>query len=200
MLGRWGLGLRAFAEGLRAGGVGTVQWRCKGGTAEEVLAGAKVLREVFAGTGCLLLLNDWVELVERSGLDGVHVGQGDLGPAEARARMGPGKIVGVSTHTEAQVRSAAAGPADYVAVGPVFGTLTKADAEAEIGLEGVRAARRLTDKPLVGIGGISAGNAGAVLEAGADAVAVIGALYRPGSTVEECVAEMLRGMDGHGGR
>lgn len=198
-LRRHGVGLREFVEELRAGGVGTagtsvVQWRCKGGSRMEVLEGAAVLREVFAGTGCRLLMNDSAELAVAAGFDGVHVGQGDGGVEEARRIVGADGIVGVSTHTEAEVRAADASSADYVAVGPVFRTGTKVDAAAVVGLEGVRRARALTPKPLVGIGGISAGNAREVIEAGADAVAVIEALYRAGRGVEKSAGELLRAL------
>ncbi len=80
-----GVGLREFAEGLRAAGVAVVQWRCKGGSPAEVLAGAAVLREVFAGTGTLLVMNDRVDLALLAGFGGVHVGQGDMRVEDVRA-------------------------------------------------------------------------------------------------------------------
>ena len=181
MLAQWGVPLGEFAEGLRQAGVSLVQWRCKGGTGREVLDGATVLREVFRGSGCRLILNDRVELVEASGFDGVHVGQGDLAVEEARRVVGPARIVGVSTHTAEQVRLAEMSSANYVAIGPVFGTSTKVDAEEVVGLEGVQSARRLTGKTLVAIGGIAIGNAREVIGAGADMVAVIGSLGGPRS-------------------
>ncbi len=216
-----GVELRGFAEELRAAGVGLVQWRCKDGSPQEVLAGAAVLKEVFAGSGCRLMMNDRVDLAVLAGFDGVHVGQGDLGVEEARrvleqrrereGREGGAKDgkegehrghgggtegaqrgwVGVSTHTEAQVREAEGTEVDYVAVGPVFATGTKADAEPMVGLAGVRRARELTGKPLVAIGGITLGNAGSVLAAGADAVAVISGLLVQGRTVEAVAREFL---------
>lgn len=211
-----GVELRAFAEELRAAGVGLLQWRCKEGSPQEVLAGAKVLREVFAGSGCRLVVNDRADLAVLAGFDGVHVGQGDLGVEDARrvlergelVREGPAesatedqhrggaeamrrRVVGVSTHTEEQVREADGTDADYVAVGPVFATGTKVDAEPVIGLEGVRRARALTGKPLVAIGGITLGNAASVLAAGADAVAVISGLFVEGRTVEAVAREFL---------
>ena len=161
-----GVGLRAFAEGLRAAEVSVVQWRCKGSPA-EVLAGARLLREVFDGTGTLLVMNDRVDLALLAGFGGVHVGQGDLGVADVRRVWGDKDLViGVSTHTDEQVLALEPrsqkrdlghpqlfkGP-DYVAVGPVFGTSTKLDAAAVVGLAGVRAARATTGKPLVAIGG-----------------------------------------------
>ena len=128
----------------------------------------------------LLILNDWPELAVEAGFDGVHVGQTDVSPAEARAIVGPGKIVGVSTHNEAQLRAADRQPVDYIAVGPVYATATKENPDPVVGLEGVRLARGLTRKPLVGIGGISAENAAAVRQAGADSLAVISGIFAPG--------------------
>ena len=154
-----GVGLRAFAEGLRAAGVGVVQWRAQGLSPAEVLAGAAVLREVFAGSGTLLVMNDRVDLALLAGFDGVHVGQGDMRVEDVRAvvvgshssrrrdEWGTEFLVGISTHTEAEVLALEPrsqnrdlghpdlfkGP-DYVAVGPVFGTSTKQDAAAVVGL------------------------------------------------------------------
>ena len=113
-----GVGLRGFAEGLRAAGVGVVQWRCKGGSPATVLAGAVVLREVFAGTETLLVMNDRVDLALLAGFGGVHVGQGDMRVEDVRGGGGPGPliakgamngarefVVGVSTHTAEEVRA-----------------------------------------------------------------------------------------------
>ncbi len=196
-----GVQLRSFAEELRAAGVGLVQWRCKDGSAQEVLAGAEVLKEVFAGSGCRLIMNDRADLAVLAGFDGVHVGQGDMGVRDARwvleqrrernLREGWRGLVGVSTHTEEQVLEADGTDAEYVAVGPVFATGTKADAEPVIGLDGVRRARALTGKPLVAIGGITLANAGSVWAAGADSVAVISGLWVEGRTVEAVAREFL---------
>ena len=112
-------------------------------------------------------------------------------PVEMTVFGGVKVLVGVSTHTEEQVRVADAGVADYVAVGPVFGTSTKLDAESVVGLEGVRRARALTAKPLVAIGGITLQNARSVVDAGADSVAVIGGLFVEGRTVGEVVRDFL---------
>jgi thiamine-phosphate pyrophosphorylase len=187
-----GVGLREFAEGLRAAGVGLVQWRDKVGSPQEVLAGAAVLREVFGGSGCRLIMNDRADLAVLAGFGGMHVGQGDLLPEDARRVVGNDRWVGVSTHTEEQVRVADLSCADYVAIGPVFATGTKADAEAVVGLEGVRRARALTGKPIVAIGGITRENARSVIEAGADSVAVISGLFGVGETVEKVAEDFLR--------
>jgi thiamine-phosphate pyrophosphorylase len=99
--------------------------------------------------------------------------------------------VGVSAHTDQQVRAAELSCADYVAIGPVFATGTKADTEPVVGLDGVRRARALTHKPLVAIGGITRANARSVIEAGADSVAVISALLVPGESVEKVARDFL---------
>ena len=198
-----GMELRAFAEGLRAAGVSLVQLRDKHGSPQEVLAGAAVLREVFADR-CLLVMNDRADLAVLAGFDGVHVGQGDLSPVDVRKAlesmtptsipMGPGlgwgnRMVGVSTHSVEEVLGAQ--DADYVAIGPVFATGTKLDAEPVVGLEGVRRARALTTRQLVAIGGITRENCRSAIEAGADAVAVISGLLKPGETVEKVARDFL---------
>lgn len=170
--------LRDTVQELTDAGAGILQYRNKTGTEAEILADARVMRE--AAPGMLLILNDWPELAVDAGFDGVHVGQMDLSPTEARGIVGPAKIVGASTHNEAQLRGADAQPVDYIAIGPVFATATKKDPDAVVGLEGVRLARGLTQKPLVAIGGITLENASRVLEAGADSVAIISAIFSPG--------------------
>jgi thiamine-phosphate pyrophosphorylase len=125
-----------------------------------------------------LILNDRVSLVEAAGFDGIHVGQLDLPPASVRAGIGS-RFLGVSTHNEEQLRIADMGPADYVAIGPVFATSSKDAPDPVIGLDGVRRARRLISKPLVAIGGITRINCASVIEAGADSVAVISDLVPP---------------------
>jgi thiamine-phosphate pyrophosphorylase len=201
-----GVELRAFAEALRAAGVSLVQLRDKTGSPQEVLAAAAILRDVFLDG--LLIMNDRADLAVMAGFDGVHVGQGDLSPEEAKtvvcwpqtiphpATMKPSRgwgtrVVGVSTHTEEQVRAADATDADYIAIGPVFATGTKADAEAVVGLDGVRRARALTRKPLVAIGGITRENCRSVVDAGADSVAVISGLFGAGEPVEKVARDFL---------
>lgn len=116
-----------------------------------------------------------------SGAAGVHVGQEDLAPAAARQLLGPGAIVGYSTHTTAQVEAASIEPVSYVAVGPVFGTRTKATGYEPIGLELVSEAARLSGGlPIVAIGGITIETAPAAIEAGASSVAVISDLLATG--------------------
>ena len=216
-LERWGLDLREFVAGLAEGGVTLVQLRDKVGTPQQVLERGAVLRECLPGA--TLIMNDRVDLGVLAGFDGVHLGQEDLSAEDARrvvrahsSRWGRDEwgtrpvgsenwdgrlVVGVSTHGAAEMTAAEAGAADYVAVGPVFGTQTKLDASPVVGLEGVCLARSLTRKPLVAIGGITRDNAARVIQAGADAVAVIsGLLPGPGETVAGVCRDWLRVLAG----
>ncbi|WP_051979737.1 thiamine phosphate synthase [Edaphobacter aggregans] len=194
MLASRGLALSWFVEKLRDAGVTLLQYRDKRGTDEESLRNAKIIDEVFRGHSPMLVMNDSPVLAMLSGWNKVHVGQGDAAIAEARAVLQPGGIVGCSTHTDEQVQSADAAGADYIAIGPVFATSTKADAEPVVGLQGVKRARELTTRPLVAIGGILPENAGSVIRAGADSVAVIGALLNrePGAVVRAFLKSMPR--------
>jgi thiamine-phosphate pyrophosphorylase len=184
LLLRAGLSIEGFARELRAAGIRFLQYRDKEAVDELLLQRAALLRGIFIDS--CLILNDRVPLVLSAGYDGVHVGQEDLSPATARATLGSELIVGVSTHGESQLLLAADSPVDYVAIGPVFATSSKQVPDPVVGLEGVRAARALTDKPLVAIGGITRANCAAVMEAGADSVAVISDLIQnPGKSVED---------------
>jgi thiamine-phosphate pyrophosphorylase len=186
-----GVALGRVAEELKAAGLMLVQYRDKEGEPDAILRDASVMWEVFDGSGCRLMMNDYADLVKPAGFGGVHVGQGDLSPEKARRVVGVQRWVGVSTHNEEQVRIANETSADYIAVGPVFATGTKVDAEPVIGLEGVRRARALTKKPIVAIGGITRENARSVIDAGADSVAVISALFVEGETVGKVVGDFL---------
>ena len=186
-----GVPLEEFALELRAAGVSLVQYRDKNGTPEQVLRAARVLREVFAGSGCMLILNDRADLAVLAEFDGVHVGQDDLSPEDARRVVGPDRIVGLSTHNEMQLRAADATCADYLAIGPVFATGTKLNTEPVVGIDGVRRARSLTTKPLVAIGGIVRENAHSVIGAGADSVAVISGLFVAGEPVRHVARDFL---------
>jgi thiamine-phosphate pyrophosphorylase len=131
-------------------------------------------------------MNDRADLCVAAEFDGVHVGQDDLSPESVRKIIGPDRWLGVSTHNPEQLHDADSTSADYLAIGPVFTTSSKANPDPVVGLEGVRRARALTRKPLVAIGGITRGNAASVIEAGADSVAVISDLIRdPRKSAEE---------------
>jgi len=153
-----------------------IQYRNKRSDAAAMLSEAKELRERLYATDAVdprLLMNDRADLCLAAEYDGVHVGQEDLSAEAARKIVGPDRWVGVSTHNPEQVAKADQTSADYIAIGPVFRTVSKANPDPVIGPDGVRQARRLTRKPLVAIGGITRQNCLSVIEAGADSVAVI---------------------------
>src|SRR5271170_6934289 len=168
--------LRSLIEELLAAGVTLLQYRNKLGDRAEVLADALVLRSAVRAGRCSLMLNDYPGLAVEAGFDGVHVGQLDMAPEEARGIVGSDRILGVSTHNQEQLAEANLTSADYLAVGPVFGTSSKQNPDPVVGIDGVRRARALTKKPLVAIGGITLDNCEAVIDAGADSVAVISSL------------------------
>ncbi len=177
-----------YARELTIGGVTWLQYRNKVGLTREMLNQARELRRVL-GSGVTLIMNDRADICIAAGYEGVHVGQEDLSAEGARTVVGPGRIVGISTHNLQQLQEADAGPADYIAYGPVFATLSKRRPDPLVGLDGIRAARAATSKPLVAIGGITRANARSVIEAGADSVAVISDLLSSPTKVAE---EFLR--------
>jgi len=184
-----------------------LQYRNKSGNARVMLQHALELRRAFPQSqtphfshkqgevghpkpnpdvATRLIMNDRADLCLAADFDGVHVGQDDLSPEAVRAIVGPDRWLGVSTHNPEQLREADLTSADYLAIGPVFATASKEKPDPAVGLEGVRRARALTDKPLVAIGGITRANAASVIEAGADSVAVISDLLRdPAKSAEE---------------
>lgn len=186
------LELGIFVRDLLDAGVEILQLRDKEGEPRQVLEEAAQISALIEGTPCRPVMNDRVDLALLAGWAAVHVGHTDLPPEAARRVFGERSlIVGVSTHTDEQVLAAEQGPADYIAIGPIFATQTKADAEPAVGLEGVRRARALTRKPLVAIGGIDLENAAAVMEAGADSVAVIGGLLARDNDVRSLACDFL---------
>ncbi|NYF80307.1 thiamine phosphate synthase [Granulicella arctica] len=187
-----GVALTHYVEAMHAAGVTLLQYRDKAAGPQAVLRNAAAIREALNGANCRLILNDRSDLAVLAGWDGVHVGQGDLPTEDARRVVGTTRWVGVSTHTDEQVRLANTSTADYIAIGPVFATGTKLDAEPVVGLEGVRRARALTARPLVAIGGITRENARSVIEAGADSVAVISALFISGEPIEKVARDFLQ--------
>ena len=179
-----------FVEQLTAGGASLIQYRSKQGSAPEVLSQARELRRV--APEATLVMNDRADLCLAAGFDGVHVGQDDLSPAGARMVVGNERWVGISTHNAQQLGQAESGEADYVAIGPVFATSTKQNPDPVVGLDGVRAARAATRKPLVAIGGITRSNCRAVIAAGADSVAVISDLAAHPAAATEEFLQLLR--------
>ena len=185
--------LEALVRELADAGVGILQYRNKQGSEAEILADARVMR-CAAGSAMKLILNDWPALAMQADFDGVHVGQTDITPRAAREIVGSAKIVGVSTHNEVQLRAADLEPIDYIAIGPVFATSSKQNPDPVVGLEGVRLARRITQKPLVAIGGITLDTAAQVHAAGADSIALISAIFAPGGVPAKSAKEFLRAL------
>lgn len=186
-----GLDLLPAAASLRDAGLKLLQYRDKHETEAEILRNARAIGKLFAGTGAILILNDWPEIAVEARWDGVHVGQTDAAVSEARRIVGADRVVGVSTHTAAQFLLAAETDADYLAFGPIFQTTTKPDAEPAVGLAGLREVRSLTKQPVVAIGGISLEGMPDVFAAGASSVAVIGALFEAGESVFESASGLL---------
>ncbi len=170
-----GRDLPALLEAVLAGGCRLVQLREKTMPLVELFPLAQKLNRRCREAGALFVVNDRADLALAADAGGLHVGQDDLPALEARRLLRPGMILGVSTHDEAQARRAVADGADYVAVGSIFPTATKAGFQL-VGPDLIRRVRSVVPVPLVGIGGITADNAPAVLAAGADGVAVISAI------------------------
>jgi thiamine-phosphate pyrophosphorylase len=182
--------VREFAQELAGGGARLIQLREKQASSREILRLARELRRVLPKEVCLII-NDRADLTVAAAADGVHLGQNDLSPDAARKIIGPSRILGVSTHNPVQLEMALKTTADYIAIGPVFGTTSKDNPDPVIGLEGVKRARAVTTKPVVAIGGITLENCRSVIEAGADSVAVIGAILNdPRKTTEQFLLQM----------
>jgi thiamine-phosphate pyrophosphorylase len=180
-----------LADAYLRAGVRFLQLRAKTSSSRDVLAWTDAIAS-RAPADAWLIVNDRVDLALAAGTRHVHLGQDDLPPVEARRLLGDAAVIGLSTHTPAQIAAACAMPIDYLAVGPVFGTRTKDTGYAAVGLDLVREARAQAaaaareDRnrlPIVAIGGITRTNAADVIAAGADAVAVITDLLRGGDPV-----------------
>jgi len=158
------------------GGARIFQYRNKTASMLEAYREALLLRQAATDAGARFLVNDRCDLALAVEADGVHLGQQDLPIRMARAILGPDKWIGLSTHTDAQVTAATASGADYLGFGPIFAPGSKRDHDPVVGIEGLRRIRRLTSLPVFAIGGIAHGHLHAIIEAGADGVAVISAI------------------------
>jgi thiamine-phosphate pyrophosphorylase len=180
-----------------AGGIRLVQLRAKALSSGAMLSLAEALLQRTGAAGAQLIINDRADIAAMCGADGVHVGQDDLSPDDVRRVVGGDAVVGVSTHTDAQVEAAVTKRVSYVAVGPVFGTHTKATGYDAVGLDFVQRASVVVHAaglPLVAIGGIDARRAKSVLQAGADSVAVISDLV--GHTLGETITRVAAWREG----
>jgi thiamine-phosphate pyrophosphorylase len=184
-------GARPLEEVVRdavAAGVRCVQLRDKAACTRDMVRQARILLAVTRPAGALLIVNDDIDAAIESGADGVHVGQSDVSPAEARSRLPRSSVLGVSVRTPAEAAEAEGAGADYLAANLVFPTSTKTDLPGPLGLDGVRLLRRSTRLPLVAIGGIGSSNASSVIDAGADGIAVVSAIMAAPDVAAACRA------------
>ncbi len=182
--------VNAAAQILDAG-ARIIQFRHKRFLSREAFAWLERIAELARAAGATLVVNDRADLAKLFAA-ALHLGQDDLPPTIARRVVGQGAMVGYSTHNEAQLRAACKEPADYLALGPIFGTVTKENPDRTVGLDELLRLRPLSSLPLVAIGGITRANACEVLEAGADSVAVIGDLFPEDGNVRSRVEEWIR--------
>jgi len=179
--------LRRLGGDLADASVTLLEYRNKTGSETGLLADAAILRAALPAGTAKLILDDRVDLVERSGFDGVHVDAGDATPAEARRLLGPGKIVGTFGGSEALVPGILKEPADYFSIGPIFPTTTKETTKAPIGAAGVRRLREQagTNAVLVAVGGVTLETAAEILAAGASVIGVSAAIFRAKNPADE---------------
>jgi thiamine-phosphate pyrophosphorylase len=193
--GRHGFAIVPAASEILEAGAKILQFRHKGFVSRELFAELEEIGGLCREAGATLVVNDRADLARMlaaNGLrTGVHLGQDDLRPAEARRVIGPGALIGFSTHNEEQLRAGGLEPADYLAFGPIFATASKQNPDRVTGLDELRRLRPLVTRPLVGIGGITRERARSVLEAGADSVAVISDLYPEDGRIRDRAAEWL---------
>lgn len=191
--------LAALGAAVARGGATLVQLRDKMGSTREMAARARALLAVLRPAGVPLLINDRVDVALASGADGVHVGQDDMAVADARRLLGPDAYIGLSIKTVEQAQAAPLDLLTYVAIGGVFVTTSKDNRDLPVGLDGFRRIasairQRKPGYPICAIAGIDASNAGDVISAGADGVAVISALSR-GSDPARAAQEMRERID-----
>lgn len=171
-----GIGMVETARQAVAGGATMVQLRDKDADSARMIETGRALKAALAGSGALLIVNDDVEAARVIGADGLHVGQGDMTPAEARALVGPEMLLGLSVESPALARAADPAIVDYVGAGPVFATPTKPDHKQPVGWEGLAAQVAASLVPAVAIGGLKAHHAAQAKAAGAQGVAVVSAI------------------------
>jgi thiamine-phosphate pyrophosphorylase len=176
-----------IADAAIRGGATAVQLRMKDAPARTIVETARAIASRCREAGVAFIVNDRIDVALVSEADGAHVGQDDLPAGAARALLGTAPLLGVSAATVEEAGAAAQAGADYLGVGAVYATTTKAEAGAAVGLARIRDVAASSDLPVVGIGGINVGNAAAVIHAGAAGVAVITAV-----TMAEDMAEATR--------
>ncbi len=179
-------------EEMASGSARFIQVRAKSAASGKFLSDAIEAITVARRFGAKLIVNDRVDIAIAAGADGVHLGQNDLPPKYARDLFGKDAIIGFSTHSVAQAISAMLEPINYIAIGPVFPTATKADHDPVTGLDVVKSVRQaIGNFPLVAIGGITLNNARSVIDAGADSVAVISAIHAKSLSIKENTRDLI---------
>ncbi len=163
----------SLAQAIAAAGISVAQFRHKGAFTREIFIQAENVGQILQAAEVAYVINDRADIARLLGADGLHLGQEDLPPARVRPVVGSSLAIGYSTHNRDQLVAGDGEPVEYLAIGPIFPTGSKENPDPVVGVERLARLRRLTAKPLVAIGGITRANARPVLEAGADAVAVI---------------------------
>jgi thiamine-phosphate pyrophosphorylase len=189
--------LEEIAAAAARGGATLIQLRDKSGETRTLVEEATTIKRSLAGSGVPILVNDRVDVVLAAGADGVHLGRDDLDPITARRLLGPRAIIGATVRADADVAALAPGTIDYVCIGGVFATTSKDNADPPIGVHGLAHLARLVRErmpgmPVGAIAGIDEGNAGEVMRAGADGVAVVSAVTAAGDP--EAAARRLRAI------
>lgn len=177
------------------GGVTAVQFREKDCSTRQFLEIGRSVQEACRSLGVPFIVNDRADLALVLKTDGIHLGQDDLPPRDARRLLGPDAVIGLSVETLEQAIEAEAEDVDYLGISPIFATPTKPDTRSEWGLAGLSKLRRLTRRDLVAIGGINPENAGAVIEAGADGIAVVSAICAAADP-ERAARDLRKAVDG----
>ena len=168
--------LVAIVQEATAAGATMIQLRGKNCNTREFLDLALKTSDFLSSKGIPLIINDRVDIVLACGAEGLHLGQQDLPLAYARKILGNERLIGISVNTLDEAREAESGGADYIGVGPIYFTASKEKLPTILGLDGLRTCREKVHIPILAIGGITAGNAKAVISAGADGIAVISAI------------------------
>lgn len=159
------------------GGIDVLQYRPKNLEAVDMIKQAQSLQEILYPKDIPLIINDFVDVAKVVEADGVHLGQDDMKTQPAREYLGKGTIIGLSVGNEDELKNLDVSLVDYVGIGPVYETGTKTDAGKPIGVDGFKNLRNQILIPTVAIGGINLDNAGDVINAGADGIAVISGLF-----------------------
>ncbi|SFI68658.1 thiamine phosphate synthase [Celeribacter neptunius] len=185
-----GVGMVETARAAVAGGATVVQLRDKTADTARMIETGRALKAVLAGTGAALIVNDDVEAAIQIGAEGLHIGQGDMAVAEARARIGATMLLGLTVETPALAAAVDPALVDYIGAGPVFATPSKLDHKTPVGFDGLAAQVGASPVPAVAIGGLKADHVARVLKAGAQGIAVISAIC--GQPDPEAAARSLR--------